>query len=117
MIILFYFPLASLIQPYTGGIKMLLCTFLTDTWNNNLGTTYFSVLTSIGTFRCSFDIVDCKTYGWCITQYYTFLLNSSLILVCPLQFGILDYSIFTIMIDLIFVLEAPNIQTAVFVSH
>ena len=66
--ILSYSFIASFIPPSFVALTIFSWSYLTDTYNNNFGTSCGSVWQSIFTFIKSFAIGDFTTCGWCIIQ-------------------------------------------------
>ena len=68
MMILFSAYLASLSPPSSGGLTILLCSSLTNTWNDNLRTNCGSTWPSMDKLIQSLGIGDTTNWGCCIIQ-------------------------------------------------
>ena len=114
MVILLCLSLFYFRPPFTGVISMLFWGYLTDTCNNRLGTSCFTVWTSIDTLIQSLTIGNWTTYGLCKTQLYGDCFTQALIFLCSRHLSIIYNEALPVLIDLCFVLTAPNMQTEVF---
>ena len=79
--------LASLRTSSFGKLTRLLCSYLTDTWINNLGTSWGSVWSSNITMRQSLEMGGWTTWGWRVIHEYRLRLICSLIFEFSFFFG------------------------------
>ena len=100
--------LASLIPPSFGSLTRLLCSSLTDTWSNNVGTSWGYVLSSNITLRQSLEIGDWATWGWHVIHVYKLRLICLLIFLCSFRFSLLVHRLFPTFMALRFDFSVTN---------
>ena len=113
IIILPYSSLASLRPPSFGSLTRLLCSYLTDTWSNNFGTSWGYVWSYNTTLRQLLEIGDWTTWVWCVIHVYRLRLICSLIFECPFLFVFFVQGLLHTFMDLRFDFAATNRRFAV----
>ena len=106
--------IVSLSPPSSGGLTILLWSYLADTSNNNFCTSCFLKILSMETKIQSFAIGDNTSWGCCKIQLWKDYLTCWLIFVWPWIFEMIDHNKFPDMINLSFDVAAPIPHTEVF---
>ena len=114
IMMLYSASLSSLVTPSSGGLAILLCSSLTNNFNNNFVTNCGSAWPSIDNFIQPLDIGYCTTLAFCRIQLQRALLTHSFNYLFPLCFGILYHNILPALIALYFYLESHNLRISVF---
>ena len=112
LVIILSESIASLIPTYSGGLTILLCSFLSDTCNHVFGTICGYKLPSTDTLRQSFSMGYCMTRGLCRIQLQSSYFTCLLVIVCPC----LKKQNVPSLVALRFYMSAPYLRTAVFCS-
>ena len=113
IMILKYLFLASLSNPLSIGLNIILCRSLTNTCNYNFGTNCGAVWPPMVILIQLLAIGYWTNWGWWRIQWYNTLLTCSIVFQTCI-FGILDHNWFPDIIALCFDFAAHNLRKAIF---